>query len=210
MAVTHDRSFLDNVAGWILELDRGRGLPFQGNYSSWLEQKQARLASEEKQESARRRTLARELEWVRMSPKARHDKSKARLAAYERLLAEEQSVKLDRVEIHIPAGPRLGDLVIDARDVAKAFGDKLLFEGLTFSLPPAGIVGVIGPNGAGKTTLFRMIVGDEQADAGELRIGETVEIAYVDQSRAALNPANNVWKEISDGQDIVELGRREG
>ena len=166
IAVTHDRYFLDNVAGWILELDRGRGIPFQGNYSSWLEQKQARLAAEEKQESARRRTLARELEWVRTSPKARHDKSKARLASYEKLLAEEQNVKLDRIEIHIPAGPRLGDVVVEADHVAKGFGDRLLVEDMTFSLPPGGIVGVIGPNGAGKTTLFRMIAGEELPDAG--------------------------------------------
>jgi energy-dependent translational throttle protein EttA len=209
IAVTHDRYFLDNVAGWILELDRGRGIPFQGNYSSWLEQKQTRLAAEEKQESARRRTLARELEWVRMSPKARHDKSKARLAAYEKLLAEEESVKLDRVEIHIPPGPRLGDVVIEADGLAKGFGDRLLFENLTFSLPPAGIVGVIGPNGAGKTTLFRMIAGEEQPDGGTLRLGDTVELAYVDQSRAGLDPKNNVWKEISGGHDLIELGRRE-
>ncbi len=209
VAVTHDRYFLDNVAGWILELDRGRGIPFEGNYSSWLEQKQARLAAEEKQESARRRTLARELEWVRMSPRARHAKSKARLGAYEKLFAEEGAKKLDRVEIHIPAGPRLGDVVIETQDVAKGFGDRLLFEGLTFSLPPAGIVGVIGPNGAGKTTLFRMIVGEEQPDAGELRVGDTVELAYVDQSRGALAPENTVWKEISGGLDTIELGRRE-
>jgi energy-dependent translational throttle protein EttA len=209
VAVTHDRYFLDNVAGWILELDRGRGLPFEGNYSSWLEQKQARLAVEEKQTSARQRTLARELEWVRASPRARHAKSKARLAAYERLYAEEQNVKLDRVEIHIPPGPRLGDVVIEAEGVAKGFGDRLLFEELTFSLPPAGIVGVVGPNGAGKTTLFRMIIGDEQADAGVLRVGDTVELAYVDQSREALDPANTVWKEISGGHDTFELGKRE-
>jgi sulfate-transporting ATPase len=209
VAVTHDRYFLDNVAGWILELDRGRGIPFEGNYSSWLEQKQARLAVEEKQESARRRTLARELEWVRMSPRARHAKSKARLGAYEKLFAEEGAKKLDRVEIHIPAGPRLGELVIETQEVAKGFGDRLLFEGLTFSLPPAGIVGVIGPNGAGKTTLFRMIVGEEQPDAGELRVGDTVELAYVDQSRGALAPENTVWKEISGGADTIELGRRE-
>src|SRR5215208_1850742 len=186
VAVTHDRYFLDNVAGWILELDRGRGIPFKGNYSSWLEQKQARLAAEEKTESARRRTLARELEWVRMSPRARHDKSKARLGAYERLYAEEGAKKLERVEIHIPPGPRLGDLVIEADGVAKGFGDRLLVEKLTFSLPPAGIVGVIGPNGAGKTTLFRMIAGEEQPDAGALRVGDTVELAYVDQARADL------------------------
>ena len=209
VAVTHDRYFLDNVAGWILELDRGKGLPFQGNYSSWLEQKQARLAVEEKTESARRRTLARELEWVRMSPKARQAKGKARLQAYERLLAEEQNVKLDRVEIHIPAGPRLGDVVVQAEGVSKGFGDKLLFEGLTLSLPPGGIVGVIGPNGAGKTTLFRMIVGDEKPDAGELRVGDTVELAYVDQSRGALTPENTVWKEISGNLDTIELGKRE-
>jgi energy-dependent translational throttle protein EttA len=209
VAVTHDRYFLDNVAGWILELDRGRGIPFEGNYSSWLEQKQARLAAEEKQESARRRTLARELEWVRMSPRARHAKSKARLGAYEKLFAEEQAQRLDRVEIHIPPGPRLGDVVIEAKDVAKGFGDRLLFEGLSFTLPPAGIVGVIGPNGAGKTTLFRLIVGEEQPDAGELRVGDTVDLAYVDQSRATLTPENSVWKEISGGQDTIELGKRE-
>jgi sulfate-transporting ATPase len=209
VAVTHDRYFLDNVAGWILELDRGRGIPFKGNYSSWLEQKQARLAAEEKQESARRRTLARELEWVRMSPRARHAKSKARLGAYERLLAEDQAKRIDRVEIHIPAGPRLGDVVVEADGVAKGFGDRLLFEGLTFALPPGGIVGIIGPNGAGKTTLFRMIVGEEQPDAGALRVGDTVELAYVDQARADLNPASNVWKEISGGADTLELGKRE-
>jgi ATP-binding cassette ChvD family protein len=209
VAITHDRYFLDNVAGWILELDRGKGIPFQGNYSSWLEQKQERLAIEEKQESARRRTLARELEWVRMSPRARHAKSKARLGAYEKLFAEDGAKRLERVEIHIPSGPRLGDLVIDADDVAKGFGDRLLVEDLTFSLPPAGIVGVIGPNGAGKTTLFRMIAGEEQPDAGTLRVGDTVELAYVDQARADLDPASSVWKEISGGHDTIELGRRE-
>jgi ATP-binding cassette ChvD family protein len=209
VAVTHDRYFLDNVAGWILELDRGRGLPFEGNYSSWLEQKQARLAVEEKQESARRRTLARELEWVRMSARARQAKSKARLGAYEKLFADEERVKLERVEIHIPPGPRLGDLVIEAEDLAKGYGDRLLFDGLTFSLPPAGIVGVIGPNGAGKTTLFRLIAGEEQPDAGTLRLGETVQLAYVDQSRAGLDAKKNVWQEISGGLDTVELGRRE-
>jgi energy-dependent translational throttle protein EttA len=209
VAVTHDRYFLDNVAGWILELDRGRGIPFKGNYSSWLEQKQARLALEEKQESARRRTLARELEWVRMSPRARQAKSKARLGAYERLFAEEQNVRLDRVEIHIPSGPRLGDVVIDADHVQKGYGDRLLVEDLTFSLPPAGIVGVIGPNGAGKTTLFRMIAGQEAPDGGSLRIGDTVELAYVDQARADLEPSSTVWKEISGGRDTIELGRRE-
>jgi sulfate-transporting ATPase len=209
VAVTHDRYFLDNVAGWILELDRGRGIPFKGNYSSWLEQKQERLAHEEKQESARRRTLARELEWVRASPRARHAKAKARLGAYERLLAEEQNVKLDRVEIHIPSGPRLGDVVIEAEGVRKGFGDQLLVDDLTFSLPPAGIVGVVGPNGAGKTTLFRMIAGEEQPDDGTLRIGDTVELAYVDQARGDLDPANTVWKEISGGHETIELGKRE-
>jgi ATP-binding cassette ChvD family protein len=209
VAVTHDRYFLDNVAGWILELDRGRGIPFQGNYSSWLEQKQARLAQEEKQESARRRTLARELEWVRASPRARHAKAKARLGAYERLLAGEQNVKLDRVEIHIPPGPRLGDVVIEADGVRKGFGDRLLVDDLTFSLPPAGIVGVVGPNGAGKTTLFRMVAGEEEPDDGALRIGDTVELAYVDQARSDLDPANTVWKEISGGRDTIELGKRE-
>jgi energy-dependent translational throttle protein EttA len=209
VAVTHDRYFLDNVAGWILELDRGKGIPFEGNYSSWLEQKEARLAVEEKQASARRRTLARELEWVRMSPRARHAKSKARLAAYERLLAEEQDVRLDRVEIHIPAGERLGDVVVQAEDVAKGYGDRLLFEDLSFSLPPGGIVGVVGPNGAGKTTLFRMIVGEETPDEGTLRVGDTVELAYVDQSREALEPSSTVWKEISGGHDTIRLGKRE-
>jgi sulfate-transporting ATPase len=209
VAVTHDRYFLDNVAGWILELDRGRGIPFEGNYSSWLEQKQARLAVEEKQESARRRTLARELEWVRMSPRARQAKSKARLGAYEKLFADEERVKLDRVEIHIPPGPRLGDLVIDADGLTKGFDEKLLFQDLSFTLPPAGIVGVIGPNGAGKTTLFRLITGEEQPDAGSLRLGDTVQLAYVDQSRGGLDPKKNVWQEISGGLDIIELGRRE-
>ena len=209
VAVTHDRYFLDNVAGWILELDRGKGIPFRGNYTSWLEQKQERLAVEEKQESARRRSLACELEWVRMSPRARHAKSKARLGAYERLFAEEQNVKLGQVEIHIPSGPRLGDLVVQADDVLKGFGNRLLVEHLSFSLPPGGIVGVIGPNGAGKTTLFRMIAGEEQPDAGTLRVGDTVQLAYVDQARADLAPENSVWKEISGGLDTIELGRRE-
>jgi sulfate-transporting ATPase len=209
VAVTHDRYFLDNVAGWILELDRGKGIPFQGNYSSWLEQKQARLAVEEKTESARRRSLARELEWVRASPTARHAKAKARVSAYEKLLAEEQNVRLDKVEIHIPAGTRLGDVVVDAEHVSKGFGDRLLVEDLTFSLPPGGIVGVIGPNGAGKTTLFRMIAGEEEPDSGALRVGETVQLAYIDQARADLTPENTVWKEISGNQDTIELGRRE-
>src|SRR3954453_9951492 len=209
VAVTHDRYFLDNVAGWILELDRGRGIPYEGNYSGWLEQKQARLAQEEKQSSARQRTLARELEWVRLAPRARQAKSKARLGSYERLLAEEESVKLDKVEIHIPPGPRLGDVVIQAKDVSKGFGDRLLFENLTFSLPPAGIVGVIGPNGAGKTTLFRMISGQETPDSGDLRVGDTVQLGYVDQSRGSLEPKNTVWKEISGGQDVILLGKKE-
>ena len=209
VAVTHDRYFLDNVAGWILELDRGRGVPYRGNYSGWLEQKQARLAAEEKQESAHRRALARELEWVRASPQARHAKSKARLAAYERLLAQERDVALDRVEIHIPAGPRLGDLVVEAERLRKGYGDRLLVEDLTFSLPPGGIVGVIGPNGAGKTTLFRMIAGEEEPDAGTLRLGESVQLAYVDQSRAGLDPESTVWKEISGGEDTIALGSRE-
>ena len=209
LAVTHDRYFLDNVAGWILELDRGHGIPFQGNYSSWLEQKEARLGVEEKQTSARRRTLQRELEWVRMAPRARHAKSKARLDAYEKLLAEEQNVKLDSVEIHIPAGERLGDKVVEAKGLSKGFGDRLLIEDLSFSLPPGGIVGVIGPNGAGKTTLFRMIVGDEKPDGGALEIGESVQIAYVDQGRAELDPAKTVWQEVSGGKDLIYLGKRE-
>ena len=209
LAVTHDRYFLDNVAGWILELDRGHGIPFQGNYTSWLEQKQARLAVEEKQESARRRTLARELEWVRMAPRARHAKSKARVAAYETLLAEQANVKLDTVEIHIPAGARLGDVVVEADALSKGYGDRLLIESLSFSLPPGGIVGVIGPNGAGKTTLFRMIAGEEQTDGGSLRLGDTVDLAYVDQARADLDPAKTVWEEISGGHDRMQVGTRE-
>jgi sulfate-transporting ATPase len=209
VAVTHDRYFLDNVAGWILELDRGRGIPYEGNYSGWLEQKGARLAHEEKTESARQRALKQELEWVRSSPKARHAKSKARVTAYERLLAAEKDVRLDRVEIHIPAGPRLGDVVVEADGVAKGFGDTLLVEDMSFSLPPGGIVGVIGPNGAGKTTLFRMIAGDETPDSGELRVGDTVQLAYVDQARGDLVPEHNVWKEISGGHDTIELGNRE-
>jgi ATP-binding cassette ChvD family protein len=209
MAVTHDRYFLDNVAGWILELDRGKGLPFQGNYSSWLEQKQARLAVEEKQSAARQRTLARELEWVRLSPRARHAKSKARLSAYEKLLAEDENVRLEQVEIHIPAGARLGDLVVEADHLQKGFGDRLLIEDLSFSLPPGGIVGVIGANGAGKTTLFRMIAGEEQPDGGALRLGESVQLAYVDQARADLDPKKTVWEEISGGRDRIELGKRE-
>ena len=206
VAVTHDRYFLDNVAGWILELDRGRGIPFQGNYSSWLEQKSARLAREEKKESARQRTLTRELEWVRMNASSRLTKNKARLARYDALLAEERNVKLDNVEIHIPAGPRLGEVVVEAEGVSKAYGDRLLFENLTFKLPPAGIVGVIGGNGAGKTTLLRMITGSEQPDSGTLRVGETVELSYVDQSRDSLDGSKNVWEEISGGVDQLKVG----
>jgi sulfate-transporting ATPase len=211
VAVTHDRYFLDNVAGWILELDRGEGIPWQGNYSSWLEQKQARLELEDKQESARRRTLQRELEWVRMSPRARQAKGKARLTAYEKMLAEEmeQEKRVQATDLHIPPGPRLGDLVVEAIGLRKGYGDRLLIEDLSFKLPPGGIVGVIGANGAGKTTLFRMIVGEEQPDAGELRIGETVRVAYVDQSRDTLNGERQVWEEISDGEAIVRLGKRE-
>ena len=208
VAVTHDRYFLDNVAGWILELDRGRGLPYEGNYSSWLEQKAARLALEEKQEVARQRTIAAELEWVRENPKGRRKKAKARLANYDALLAQESSVKLDQVQIHIPAGPRLGDLVVEAKDLRKGFGDRLLIEDLSFNLPRGGIVGVIGPNGAGKTTLFKMITGQEEPDAGTLRIGDTVELAYVDQSRDALDPDKNVWEEISGGEDQIKVGEQ--
>ena len=209
VAVTHDRYFLDNVAGWILELDRGHGLPFKGNYSSWLEQKQARLAQEERQESARQRTIAQELEWVRQNPKGRRAKSKARLNNYERLLAEERNARIDSQQIHIPPGPRLGNLVIEAEDVRKGFGDRLLIEDLSFTLPPAGIVGVIGPNGAGKTTLFRMLVREERPDAGTIRLGDSVEPAYVDQSRDALSPAKSVWEEISGGYDAIRVGDRE-
>ncbi|HEX4035503.1 MAG TPA: energy-dependent translational throttle protein EttA [Solirubrobacteraceae bacterium] len=208
VAVTHDRYFLDNVAGWILELDRGRGIPYRGNYSGWLEQKQERLAQAEKQEIARQRTIAAELEWVRTNPKGRRNKSKARLANYERLLAEEGEVSLDQVQIHIPAGQRLGDVVIEADGVRKGFGDRLLIEDLSFSLPRGGIVGVIGPNGAGKTTLFRMITGQEQPDAGTLRIGDTVELAYVDQSRDSLDDSKSVWEEISGGADQIKVGER--
>ncbi|HEX6023497.1 MAG TPA: energy-dependent translational throttle protein EttA, partial [Solirubrobacter sp.] len=209
VAVTHDRYFLDNVAGWILELDRGHGIPFKGNYSSWLEQKEKRLAMEEKTESARQRTIKQELEWVRTNPKGRRTKSRARLNRYEALLAEERNAKLEDVQIHIPAGPRLGSTVIEAEGLRKGFGDKLLIEDLSFSLPPAGIVGVIGPNGAGKTTLFRMIVGDEKPDAGTLRLGESVDLAYVDQSRDALDSDKTVWEEISDGYDFIKVGDRE-
>ncbi len=208
VAVTHDRYFLDNVAGWILELDRGQGIPWEGNYSSWLGQKQQRLALEEKAESRRQRTLQRELEWIRMSPRARQAKGKARLNAYETLLSEDQQQKLDQVEIYIAPGPRLGDVVVEARKLRKGFGDNLLIDDLTFHLPRGGIVGVIGPNGAGKTTLFRMITGSEKPDGGELKIGETVRIGYVDQSRDALAPDKTVWEEISGGHDEIELGKR--
>ncbi|MFO7257367.1 MAG: energy-dependent translational throttle protein EttA [Bacteroidota bacterium] len=209
IAVTHDRYFLDNVAGWILELDRGEGIPWKGNYSSWLEQKQKRLAMEEKQESKRQKTLQRELEWVRMSPKGRHAKAKARLGAYEKLLTQEAKEREERLELFIPPGPRLGNKVIEAVGVSKAFGDKLLYENLTFSLPPAGIVGVIGPNGAGKTTLFRMILGKEKPDSGTLTIGETVKIAYVDQEHDDLNPNHTVWEAISGGNELIELGGKQ-
>ncbi len=208
VVVTHDRYFLDNVTGWILELDRGRGVPFKGNYSSWLEQKQQRLATEEKKEKARRRAIDRELEWVRMGTSARRNQSKARLRDYERLLADEQNVKLDDVQIHIPAGERLGDLVVEADGLTKGYGDRLLMDDVSFSLPRGGIVGVIGPNGAGKTTLFRMITGQEEPDSGTLRLGETVELAYVDQSRDALDPEKNVWEEISGGEDQIDVGGR--
>jgi sulfate-transporting ATPase len=206
--VTHDRYFLDNVTGWILELDRGQGIPFKGNYSSWLEQKQHRLATEEKKEKARKRSIDRELEWVRMGTSARRSQSKARLRDYERLLADDQNVKLDDVQIHIPVGQRLGDLVVEADALTKGYDDRVLMEDLSFSLPRGGIVGVIGPNGAGKTTLFRMITGQEQPDGGALRLGDTVELAYVDQSRDALDPAKNVWEEISDGEDQIDVGGR--
>ncbi len=209
IAVTHDRYFLDNVAGWILELDRGEGIPWKGNYSSWLEQKQERLKQEEKKESERQKTLQRELDWIRMSPKGRHAKSKARITSYENMLKEETEHQQKDLEIYIPPGPRLGNIVIVAENVSKGFGDKLLFEDLNFSLPPGGIVGVIGPNGAGKTTLFNMIVNKEKPDKGNFKIGETVKLAYVDQSRDVLDPGKSVWEMISDGSDIIKLGNRE-
>jgi energy-dependent translational throttle protein EttA len=208
VAVTHDRYFLDNVAGWILELDRGHGIPWEGNYSSWLEQKQQRLMIEEKQETRRQRTLERELEWIRMSPRARQAKGKARLNAYEELLRQETAQKIETAEIYIAPGPRLGDVVVEARHLRKGYGDNLLIDDLDFTLPRGGIVGVIGPNGAGKTTLFRMMTGQEKPDAGSLRIGETVKIGYVDQSREALSPEKSVWEEISGGDDEIELGKR--
>ena len=206
IAVTHDRYFLDNVAGWILELDRGHGIPWKGNYSSWLEQKQARLAQEEKQETARQKTLERELEWIRMAPKGRHAKGKARISAYEKLLSQEADKLENSLELYIPPGPRLGDLVIEAQGVSKGYGDRLLVEDLNFSLPAGGIVGIIGPNGAGKTTLFRMITGQEQPDQGAIRVGETVKLAYVDQARQ-LDPEKTIWQEITGGNEQIQLGK---
>lgn len=208
IAVTHDRYFLDHVAGWILELDRGEGIPWKGNYSSWLDQKTARMAMEEKTESKRRKTLERELEWVRMAPKARHAKGKARLASYEKLLNEDVKEKEEKLEIYIPNGDRLGNKVIEAKNITKAYGDKLLFENLSFSLPPAGIVGVIGPNGAGKTTLFRLIMGLEKPDSGEFEVGETVKTGYVDQQHADIDPEQTVWEVISGGNELIQLGKR--
>ncbi len=209
IAVTHDRYFLDNVAGWILELDRGEGIPWKGNYSSWLEQKQARLAQEQKTEDKRQKTLERELEWIRMAPKGRHAKSKARINDYEKLVATESEKRSEELEIFIPPGERLGDNVIEARKVGKAYGDKLLFENMDFALPPGGIVGVIGPNGAGKTTLFRLITEQENADSGDFNVGPTVKLGYVDQSRDDLDANKTIWEEISDGLDVIQLGKRE-
>ena len=208
IAVTHDRYFLDHVAGWILELDRGEGIPWKGNYSSWLDQKTARMAMEEKSESKRRKTLERELEWVRMAPKARQAKGKARLASYEKLLNEDVKEKEEKLEIYIPNGDRLGNKVIEAKNITKAYGDKLLFENLSFSLPPAGIVGVIGPNGAGKTTLFRLIMGLEKPDSGDFEVGETVKTGYVDQQHADIDPEKTVWEVISGGNELIQLGKR--
>ena len=208
IAVTHDRYFLDNVAGWILELDRGQGIPWQGNYSSWLEQKSGRLKVEEKSESERQKTLQRELEWIRMSPKGRHAKGKARITSYEQLLSQESEKQAKDLEIYIPPGPRLGNVVIEAENVGKSYGGNLLVEGMSFRLPPGGIVGIIGPNGAGKTTLFRMITGQESADSGSIRIGETVKLAYVDQSRSSLDPEKSIWEVISGGQDQLLLGKQ--
>ncbi|MFM7774916.1 MAG: energy-dependent translational throttle protein EttA [Candidatus Kapaibacterium sp.] len=208
IAVTHDRYFLDNVAGWILELDRGEGIPFEGNYSTWLDLKSKRLAQEEKSESARQKVLKRELEWVRMNPKGRHAKSKARITSYERMLEEQQTKRNEEIEITIPPGPRLGNVVIEAQDISKAFGDRLLYEHVNFSLPPGGIIGVIGPNGAGKTTMFKMITGEMQPDNGTFRVGDTVKLGYIDQNRP-LDPNNSVWEEISGGQDLIMVGNRE-
>lgn len=209
IAVTHDRYFLDNVAGWILELDRGEGIPWKGNYSSWLEQKQNRLKLEEKKETERQKTLQRELEWIRLAPRARHAKSKARISSYEEMLKEETEKREKELELYIPPGPRLGNVVIEAENISKSYGDKLLFENLSFKLPPGGIVGVIGPNGAGKTTLFRMIVGQEKPDSGTFKIGETVKLAYVDQSREILDSEKTVWQMISGGDELLRLGNRE-
>ena len=209
IAVTHDRYFLDNVAGWILELDRGQGIPWQGNYSSWLEQKQNRLRQEEKSEGERQKTLQRELEWIRMSPKGRHAKAKARINSYETLLGQESEKRARDLEIYIPPGPRLGKVVIEADGVSKAYDDRLLVEGMSFALPPGGIIGVIGPNGAGKTTLFRMVIGQEKPDSGTIRVGETAKLAYVDQSRDALDPEKTIWESISDGADMIQLGNRQ-
>jgi ATP-binding cassette ChvD family protein len=208
IAVTHDRYFLDNVAGWILELDLGRGIPYRGNYSSWLEQKQQRLALEEKQESERRKTLERELEWIRMAPKGRHAKSKARINAYEDLLAQDQAQRMRDLQIFIPPGPRLGDIVIEAKGLAKGYGDTLLMENVNFSVPPGAIVGIIGPNGAGKTTLFRMITGAEEPDAGTLKVGDTVQLGHVDQMRKELDPEKSVWEMICGGKEEIQLGKR--
>jgi len=208
IAVTHDRYFLDNAAGWILELDRGQGIPWQGNYSSWLEQKSARLQQEAKGETERQRTLERELEWIRMSPKGRHAKSKARIKAYESLLRQDHEKQAKELELYIPAGPRLGNVVIEANNLSKAYGENLLMEGFSFALPPGGIIGVIGPNGAGKTTLFRMIIGQEKPDSGALKLGDTVKLAYVDQSREVLDPGKTIWETISEGREIIELGSR--
>ncbi len=209
IAVTHDRYFLDNVAGWILELDRGEGIPWKGNYSSWLEQKQARLKLEEKHESDRQKTLMRELDWIRMSPKARHAKSKARVTAYENLLTQKNDAREKELQIYIPAGPRLGNVVIDAENILKAYGDNILVEDMTFAIPPGAIVGIIGPNGAGKTTLFKMITGQESPDKGTIKIGETVKLAYVDQSRSVLNPEKTIWEQISGGEDVIMMGNRQ-
>jgi ATP-binding cassette ChvD family protein len=208
IAVTHDRYFLDNVAEWILELDRGQGIPWHGNYSSWLEQKQERLRREEKAETERQKTLERELDWVRMSPRGRHAKSKARISAYESLLKQDSDKGMKDLEIYVPPGPRLGDVVIEARNVSKAYGDRLLMENLSFMLPPGGIVGVVGPNGAGKTTLFRMVTGEEKPDSGEFVLGQTVRLAYVEQTRDVLDPEKQVWEVISDGEDAIQLGNR--
>jgi ATP-binding cassette ChvD family protein len=209
IAVTHDRYFLDNVAGWILELDRGQGIPWKGNYSSWLEQKKDRLQQEEKSESERQKTLQHELEWIRMSPKGRHAKGKARINSYEELLSRDTEKSFKELEIYIPPGPRLGNVVIEADNVGKAYGDNILIEGMSFSLPPGGIIGVIGPNGAGKTTLFRMITGQEKPDSGAFKIGETVKLAYVDQNRDILDPNKSIWEVISGGDDTIQLGKRQ-